>query len=295
MSDRKPDPVIAALVAQTQTVLEQREEGRIYQLAFWPDDRRAMPEDFIFSAVFGAVKANRQVTREALASINGLTVIYTGPRLNQVHADVWMGIMHLARQLPEGTLVRFTAAQLLRLIGRHTGKSQREQLKTWIAQLCATDLMIQQDVSGKRFAKKILDRPDGDLAEQDRGGQSAFAVVIPRDVARLLSSGFGTVDWQQRMALQNKPLALWLQLFFSRFRRPVNVAQLHALSGSGASLKEFRRKLAIALEELHGAGGHAAAIDRASDTVAPTTRRPPRQRRQLHEGQECIPFPRLVK
>src|SRR6188768_482616 len=292
MANTTRDSIIEAIAGPVLEAFQKREDARVYQLAFWPDARRAMPEDFIFSAVFGAVKRNRQVTREALASINGLTVIYTGPRLNQVHADVWMGIMHLARGLPEGALVIFTAAQLLRLIGRHKGKSQREQLKTWIAQLCATDLIIQQDGSRKRFAKKILERPDDDLAEQDVGNQSAFAVLIPRDVAKLLSEGFGTVDWEQRMTLQNKPLALWLQLFFSRFRKPVSVSQIHELSGSGASLKEIRRKLGRALEELHAAGGHSAIIDRENDSVIPVKAAPRPARRQLDERQEPLPFSR---
>ncbi len=271
------------------------ERARVYQLSFWPDERRAMPEAFIASAVFAAIKTDKQITRKPLASINGLTAIYTGPRLNQVHADVWQGIMHLARQQPEGAVIRFTAHQLLRLIGRHTGKAQREQLKRWIAQLCASDLLIQDDASRVRFGGHLLTR----IAETDHVvlDQSAFAVVITRNVARVLESGFGTIDWRQRQALHNKPLALWLQLFFSRFRRPVPVAQLHALSGSEATLRRFRQHLAAALTDLHRAGGHAAVIDREHDQVVPSEEaRPPRPPRPRKRGQQrVLPFERPSK
>lgn len=297
------DPVVEAIAAEAIAreeraeqdriaAAEQAELARVYQLSFWPDERRAMPEAFVFSAVFAAVKTDKQITRQSLASINGLTAIYTGPRLNQVHADVWQGIMHLARQQPEGTLIRFTAHQLLRLIGRHTGKRQREQLKKWIAQLCASDLLVRDDSRNVAFGGHLLTR----VTEGDRLDESVFDVIVTRPIARVLESGFGTINWSQRQALHQKPLALWLQLFFSVFGKPVAVAQLHKLSGSTCQLKEFRRMLADALTALHRAGGHAAAIDRERDVVVPCPEaRPPRAPRPRRGQQRVLPFERPSK
>ncbi|MGA2451772.1 MAG: hypothetical protein ABTD50_24225, partial [Polyangiaceae bacterium] len=113
------------------------EPTKVYQLAFWPDDKRAMPGDFIACALFSCLQGKdaEYVERQTLASVNGLSVSFTGRRLTQVHADVWEAIMHLSRQLPEGSLVKFRARQLLRLMGRQTGGKQRDDLDLWMNQL----------------------------------------------------------------------------------------------------------------------------------------------------------------
>lgn len=295
MSDRKRDPIIEAISNETQLVIERRqaaaEATKVYQLAFWPDDERAMPGDFIACALFSAAKRTQYVDGEALASINGLTVIFTGKRLTQVHADVWMGIMHLARERYSGDTVTFRERTLLELIGRYTHQRQRVELKQWIRQLQATSVLIQDDEKRKRFGGSLLPWHE----EDDGDGHTIFVVDITRELAKILSGRFWRIDWETRKRLQKKPLALWLQTYFSRFTKPVTVAQLHALAGSTAKLKMFRYHLARALEELHAAGGYSAAIDRATDTVLPVKRPPPKPRRQSHEGQAELPFIRLVK
>lgn len=295
MSERKVDPVIDAIASETAAAIAlrelQAEQAKIYQLAFWPDDDRAMPGDFIACALFTASKTTSYVTRCELASINGLTVTFTGKRLTQVHADVWMGVMHLARAARTGDVVSFYGRQLLDLIGRHTHPAQRHQLKAWLSQLTATEVLISQGRT-ESFGGSLLPW----RKETDAAGGTIYRVEISRELSRLLSGNHHVVDWETRKALQNKPLALWLQTFFSRFKRPVAVKNLHALSGSGAPLKGFRRQLAAALEDLHVAGGASASIDRATDTVIGIRRPPPpKPRRPLHDGQEVLPFLRVVK
>ncbi len=268
---------------------ERAEQAKVYQLGFWPEDERAMPGDFIACALFTASKATSYVTRCELASINGLTVIFTGKRLTQVHADVWMGIMHIARERCEGEVIRFRDRELLELIGRHTHQHQREQLKDWISQLKATDLLIEDESSKKRFGGSLLPWHE----ESDAEGHTLFVVTIRREVARMLSADrFACIDWHLRGKLKNKRLALWLQVYFQRFKRPVSVKQLHALSGSGAELKEFRRKLAQALADLHAAGGHAAAMDLPTDIVRATARAVPVRVRSSSDAQTVLPFVR---
>lgn len=306
------DPIIQALATAAQVAQERKaaaaaaaadrraelvrlralaaEKARVYQLAFWPDDERAMPGDFIACALFTASKATNYVKREALASINGLTVIFTGKRLTQVHADVWMGIMHLARESYEESIVRFRGRELLELIGRYTHQSQREQLKGWIAELQATSVLVQTDAANERFGGSLLP----EHVERDGLDDDSYAIRISRELAKALSGNHWRIDWQLRKSLRNKPLALWLQTYFSRFTRPVQVTQLHSLSGSTAKLKMFRHHLGKALADLHAAGGQAASIDREADTVIRARVVPPsKPRRPSHEGQRVLPF--LVK
>lgn len=104
---------------EIEQTLSRREAAKVYQLALWPNEKRAMPTEFVRSALFAAIqgKDSTYLERVEIASANDLSIIYTGHRLTQVHADVWEGIMHLARGVPESTVVTFRAREFLRLIG----------------------------------------------------------------------------------------------------------------------------------------------------------------------------------
>jgi hypothetical protein len=282
------DPELEAVIRSAREAAHEAERARIYQLAFWPDDERAMPGDFIACALFSASKVTGYLRRTKLASINGLSVIFTGKRLTQVHADVWMGILHLARGKHIGDVVRFRSRQLLELIGRSTHPGQREQLKGWMSELAATQVLVQDDLKHERFGGSLLPV----AAEKDADGHTIFALEVNRDLAQLFSSDLWRIDWQIRKALQNKPLALWLQIYFARFHRPVRVEQLHELSGSGSSRKKFRQNLAVALEELAAARGPSAGIDRETDTVVLFKRPSARPRQLFDERQTVMPFAR---
>ena len=234
---------------ESEELEAQLEAAAVYQLAFWPDDKRAMPTDFLACALFAAIQEKDASYFDGvqIANANGFQITFRGKRLTQVHADVWQGIMHLARQMPEGKIVRFSTRQLLRLIGRHIGKSQRDQLKDWIGEFVATNVEITDTKNKRRYFGSLLPRG---AADDEAGNNSLYAVEINRDLAKLFNNGFATINWAQRRRLQKKPLALWLQHYLSKFTKPVAVAELHRLAGSTAELKEFRRKLRNALAEL---------------------------------------------
>jgi len=253
--------------AEWKRIEAARESDKVYQLAFWPDDKRAMPGDFIACALFSCLqgKDSEYVERQTLASINGLSVSFTGRRLTQVHADVWEAIMHLSRQLPEGSHVRFSARQLLRLMGRQTGGKQRDDLDLWLNQLTATSVVIHDEKNHQRFRGSLLPRS----AEKTDEDDTLYSVGINRDLAKVLSANLFLVDWEKRRQLQQKPLAAWLQRHFSRFQKPLAAAELYRLSGSTTKrLVDFRKQLRSALADLQTVGALAGwRIDEATDTV----------------------------
>jgi len=251
----------------------RQEAAKVYQLAFWPDEKRAMPADFIACALFSGIQEKDATFVDDLeiANANDLRIVFKGRRLTQVHADVWQGIMHLARQLPEGSKVRFPARQFLKVIGRQTGKKQRDDLKGWFTDLTATSVEISDTKNKRRFWGSLL--PNG--ATQDENDDTIYVVEINRPLAKLFAENIGAVNWKVRQRLFKKPLALWWQFYSSKFIKPVPVAELHRLCGSGASLKEFRRKLGIAMKAVESAGGSPSFIDKSTDTAVPTPRQRP--------------------
>jgi hypothetical protein len=238
---------------EIEQALNRRDAAKVYQLALWPDKKRAMPTEFVRSALFAAIqgKDSTYLERVEIASANDLSIVYTGHRLTQVHADVWEGIMHLARGVPESTVVTFRAREFLRLIGRHTGKRQRDELRLWWAHLTATCVEVHDKKNGRRFFGSLIPRG----AERQEGDDTLYVVELNRDIAKLFERGFSTVDWEQRKLLLKKPLCLWLQHHFSAFPKPVTVKTLHTLTGSNAQhLRQFRAKLKVALAELQTVG-----------------------------------------
>lgn len=246
------ESTVAHLRDQAERDERQREQATVYQLAFWPDHQRAMPTDFLACALFAGVhlKNANSVRGEELACINGYRVTFTGKMLTQVHADIVMGALQLMRGLPEGSPVMIRTRAFLRSIGRHTGKSDRDSFRQLVDDVIATAVRITTPDGKLSYSGSILTRSKDAMDGKD----NAFLLEVNRDLARLFLGGFGTVDWQQRRALMKKPLALWLQLYVSKFSKPVRVAELHRLSRSAAPLRSFRRQLKLALLELERVG-----------------------------------------
>src|SRR3990167_8346897 len=87
------------------------------QLLLWPEEMRGVPNGVLRSALFGAIKRGkrRYIEREPIASLGGIAILYTGPRLDQSDLDVWEGALHLARLAKLGDRIDFTEKGFLRL------------------------------------------------------------------------------------------------------------------------------------------------------------------------------------
>ncbi len=140
------------------------------QLLPWPENMRGVPNGVLRSALFSATKrgTRRYIERETIASVKGVSIIYTGPRLDQSDLDVWEGVLQMARLVKLGDRVEFTQKGFLRLIerggprGKSIGKSDREQLRTVLARLQATAVEITQGPSA--YVGSLIDecfRDDG--------------------------------------------------------------------------------------------------------------------------------------
>lgn len=244
---------VAKTIERMQRVAEQREAAKIYQLPFWPDPTRGVPNEIIRSALFAAIQAQGRdyLDNAEVACQDGYSIMFTGQRLDQSHLDVFEGVMHIARGTHEGNRITFSAHRLLRLIGRNTGKSDHDWLHRTLKQLTATAVEIKDTRSNRLFWGSLLPRGAADTES------AKYVVEINRDLARLFDRGFTQVDWEQRRLLRRKPLAQWLHLYYSSHAKPhaVSVTWLRDKSGSKtASLRAFRQNLRAALGEITAVG-----------------------------------------
>ena len=117
---------------------------KVISLPQWATNKRGAPHAALRSALFAAIqgKTRRAMQRELLATPAGLKIRFTGWQLDQADLDVWEQLLHVARPHPLGTRCQFVAHDLLKALGRSTGRANHEWLKGAIARLtgCAVEL-----------------------------------------------------------------------------------------------------------------------------------------------------------
>lgn len=233
--------------------------AKIYQLPLWPEPVRGAPNSFLRSALFAAIqgKGRKQMKRELLGSVQGVSVRYTGEQLDQSDLDVWEQAIHLSRRHPLGNVCHFTGYAFLKALGRNTGTADYEWLHNTITRLVACAVEIRRDQ--KVFTGSLLYS-----CERDEASGIYKLTLDPRTVNLYGWNDWTALDWNQRAALRRKPLALWLHGFYSTHAAPfpIKVETLHQLSGSAnTDMRDFKRKLKAALADLEAATGIKGTID----------------------------------
>ena len=267
---------------------EPRGPAQVIQLPLWPEPKRGAPNAVLRGALFAAIHKDRQYMRrkELIAAQDGITIRYTGEQLDQTDLDVWEQALHLARQQALGTQCRFTEKGFLKALGRQSGKSGREWLRSAFARLTATAV----EISDGRWTY------GGNLLEFYRDEDTGRTVLeINPKLAKFFGrSQWTQIDWEQRQRLRGKPLALWLHGFYASHAAPypLTVAYLHKLSGSRTKqLRYFKKNLLQALRDLEAAGGikafeirdeivHIWTVPSKSQQKHLAARRPPARRRK---------------
>lgn len=229
------------------------------QLPMWGERIRGVPNSVLRSALFSATKRGKRAyfERQKIASVDGISVVFTGPRLDQADLDVWEQCLHIARTDYLGTKISFTANGFLKAIGRSTGKSDHEWLKGAFSRLAGS---VVEMSNGKKAYFGAL------ISYGARNEETGFyELELNPKIASLYNDDSWTgQDWEQRKALKGKPLALWLHGFYSTHENPYDykVETLWRLCGSEAKeLKHFKEKLNEALPLLGEATGWSMRIE----------------------------------
>ena len=252
------------------------------RLPAWPDAVRAVPNGFLRSAIFGAIKrgARRYLKAELVAAVEGTEIRYTGERLDQGDLDVWESVLHAVRTQELGSQCRVTSYALLKLMGlTDTGKN-RATLHTRITRLVANAVEVKQGrytyIGGLiRFAAKDEETQEW-VIELDARLRPLFA-----------ADQFTQVEWAVRQALSGQPLAQWLHGFYASHAKPFPMLMetLLRLSGSESenprSARQTLRKALDAVSEASAANGEIFGYEVHGDLVNVEKRPSGTQRRHL--------------
>lgn len=279
MSQPEPIPEAAALIRRMQQAAEiraakdaaaPRQPAKIVQFPLpFPEDSPPVSNVIARSALFAAVKSkDRRVMKdEVVASQEGIRISFSGEQFNQDDHDTFMQLVKLASGRPLGETVIVPANAILRTLGRATGKSQHEQLRSDFKRLFEGSVVIK--TKDFEYFGHLIDDALQDTREVAHKRHWAYR-LNPRLVTLFAPTRYTLNNWETRQQLSQKDLARWLQLWFESHAQnfATRVEVIRERCGSqNASLRDFRRKLKTALDDLKAAGViHNWAID-AGDLV----------------------------
>ena len=214
----------------------------------WPDDRRAAPNDMIRSALFGVVQRGRRkmLDKAEIPTPPGWKLYYTGRRLDQIDLDIWLEVMHHARNTTPGEAICFTLRSILRALGHHDGASAYEWLKERLESMTLGGFSYQSadgktaGATGSLFRDFRIDKATGE------------GVVETNPRLRSLYESITYLDFAGRLALDSQ-LSKWLHAVIASHARwiPTKVETLMLQSGASYTrLRDFRSDLRAALDEL---------------------------------------------
>ncbi len=252
------------------------------QLPLWPEPVRTAPNGFLRSALFGAIKKGprRYMEKELMASIDGVTIRYTGLRLDQGDLDVWLSVLHAVRLQALGSECRLTSYALLKLMGKTDTGKNRATLHTRITRLVANALEVNQG----RYSY-IGSLIAGAAKDEDT---QEWVIELPPKLRPLFAADqFTQVEWAVRHTLNGQPLAQWLHGFYASHAKPypIKIETLHKLCGSEAGemwkFAQTLRKALDAVTEASNAHGEGFSYEIYRDLVHVDKRGSGPQRRHI--------------
>ncbi len=253
----------------------------VVQLPLWPEPVRAVPNGFLRSALFGAIRKGRRrfVKGEHLAALDGIEIHYTGERLDQGDLDVYESVLHAVRLQELGSQCRVTSYALLKLMGKTDTGKNRATLQTRIERLRANAIRMKQ--GRYSFIGGLVDE-----AYKDEETQEWVIVLNPKLRALYGADQFTQIEWAVRQALDGRQLAQWLHGFYASHAKPfpMKVETLLRLCGSESELRRYRQTLGDALDavaEASAAHGEGFSYEIRGDLVHVEKRASGPQRRHL--------------
>jgi len=228
--------------------IREKKESSVMQLPSWPGSKRGTPNSLIRSALFSAIqgKGRRYIDEEIIYAQKGITIKFTGKQLNQEDLTLWETLVHMARKHPLGDECDFTAYAILKSQNLPISHGSYKRLHSGIVRLKACAVEIECDE--KEYMGSLID----EVAKEKN--KKYYVIRLNKKLTNLFSeTQFTAIDWQQRLELRGKPLAMFLHAFYSSHAVPFPMKLETFRQMSGSSNKQaasFKRQMKAALDDL---------------------------------------------
>jgi hypothetical protein len=220
---------------------------------------RGIPNEIVCSALFNA--RNRKLVRlqlknKEIAIIGSSSrITYTGEELRQSDESVWLQLLHLAKDIPIGQPVEFTAysmVQALRDTKSKPNKMHILRLRQSLERMQACSLSVYSKRLGRGVSLSMI--PKFEWEDMEMGTRlPKWRVFIAPELVELFGGlHFTHLQWKQRLALPTG-IATWLHGYLAAHRKPFPVKVSTLQMGCGCvtdSPRKFKQLVAAALAEL---------------------------------------------
>lgn len=214
----------------------------------WSDNKRGVPNSLLESTLFSATQINDSSIElnEVVFKGDDLTIRYEGQQLNQSDLIVWSSIVHLFRNEKVGSVVEFSAYEMLTKLGLTGGKWNYEKLHKTIQRLKRALLTI--DYRNIGYEGNFID-----AFLIDRTTSKYQVVVNPIMLILYDNNQYTLLNFRIQEKLRKKPLALFLFGYYSQHKTPYphKIETLFEKSRSkNKTLRGFKQKLKNSLTDL---------------------------------------------
>lgn len=174
------------------------------------------PNALFRSALFPALNNNqprKKINKESLFSVGGLDVILDGEQFDQTDLDVYLAILHIAKDFDIGKSFTFTAYQLLKLLKIDDSGGRYQWLQEVIYRLTKNLIWIKDH--RKKYVGSLIDSfVTDDLTDH-------YKVSLNIDYAILFHKGLWSgINFEQRQAIGRNKTAKSLHAYYSTHTNP---------------------------------------------------------------------------
>jgi len=229
------------------------------QLPIWGNEIRCLPNEILRSALFNAKNRNqprRYLKNESIAIIDRSAGIkYTGEELRQNDQSVWLQMIHLAKGLPVGAPIEFTAYSMIKALRLTTSKPSQghvDRLRESLTRMQATALSVHSKRLRHGISLSMI--PKFEWRDEATGiGLPKWRVSIAPELVDLYGVNYFThLQLAQRLDLPSG-LATWMHGYLASHKKPFPISLQTLRDGCGCTTvnsSKFKQMVGTALTEL---------------------------------------------
>ena len=259
---KKFEQVKSAIEKKEQQQLENTPVQQLLPFVF--EDRRAIPNAFIRSALFGMVKkgARQEMKNCEVFSFEQYKIQYSGEALDQTDLMTWDTIVHLAKITKSNDLLTTSKYRILQELGLTQTGTNSKAVFNRLKRLQGGQIVMEINQGNKSKAKGwyVGSLLDDVLVNEETGEvQIRFNKRLltifgqpTKENPSLLDGDYSIVRHDERRLIGESQLTRWLYHLYSSSDNiyPLSMEFLKQLSRSNLSIVEFRRHVKISINDL---------------------------------------------
>lgn len=238
---------------------EGKKQGPQLFLPGMEESLRAMPNPVSRSSLFAPIARGRRKfhNETPLVSRADAVMSYTGEQLDEADADLALQLLYLARAYPLGQPVPINRAELLKAMGRDTGKQQYQWLHRRMKAMTVSTLFIETKKPDGSTKYRIGHTEAFHIVQgfrYDEDAETYTFTLDPRWAALFGNREYALLDWDKRRQIgRGQDMAKTLQRLVATSADPVQRYALDWLKTKmeyAGRIRDFREAIFRAVQEL---------------------------------------------